>query len=83
MWGLVFGFIGLGAETSMQTDKIAAMQERWLVKFIIMLLSCFKTVSTLHWKEFSKSEDMSLLHECHNDIYFTSGMTVLAFSGFS
>jgi hypothetical protein len=65
----VFGFIGFGAETPMKNDKIAALQESRLVKLIILLLSCFKTVSTLHWKEFSKSEDLILLHESHNDIY--------------
>jgi hypothetical protein len=32
VWGLVFGFIGLGAETPMQTDKIAAVQESRFVK---------------------------------------------------
>jgi hypothetical protein len=52
----VFGFTGLGAETPMQTVKIAAVRESRLVELIILLLSCFKTVSTLHWKEFSKSK---------------------------
>jgi len=65
----MFGFICFGAETPMQIDKIAAVQESRLVKLIILLLSCSKAVSILHWKEFSKSEDLILLHECHNDIY--------------
>jgi len=79
----VFGFIGLDAETLMQTAKTAVMQESRLVKVIFFfLLSWSKTVSTLQWKKFSKSQDLILLYKCHDDIYFTPGMTVLASSGF-